>query len=337
MFQTNHDKSVIQLQRWIAALSVVLFLGKFWAWTLTGSVTILTDALESIVNVIAGFVGLVAVVVAAKPRDKNHPYGHGKIEFVSAAIEGALIIIAGLMVCIEAIDHLLHPSALEKLNWGMLLIAITGGANWLLGLYAGKSGQRKRSATLLAAGKHLCADAYNSIAVVGGLLLVKFTSLIWLDAAIALIFAGIIFLVGYRVLRKSLAGIMDEADMDLLQEVINLLQEKRQNDWIDLHNLRVIQYGAVLHVDAHMTLPYYYDIRGADEKLHALQDLITAHFGGKVELFVHIDACRPYQCHLCAKEDCSFRAHPFVRQVVWNMENVMNDSRHGKTQEQEES
>lgn len=338
MPSSSADKtSVISIQRWIAALSIILFLGKFWAWTITGSVTILTDALESIVNVLAGFIGLFAVVLAAKPRDANHPYGHGKIEFVSAALEGVLIIIAGFMVCYQAVDHLMHPTALQKLDWGIVLVAITGAANFFLGLYASRAGTKRRSATLQAAGKHLSTDAYNTIAVIVGLFLVKFTHWIWLDAAIALVFAGIIFVVGYKVLRKSLAGIMDEADVKLLQEVIDLLQEKRHEDWIDLHNLRVIQYGAVLHIDAHMTLPYYFEVRRADEEVHELEQLIAEHFGGKVELFIHIDACRFYQCHLCAMPDCPVRQYPLEAQVKWTMNNVMTDSRHGKNGEEEES
>ena len=108
----------------------MLFAGKLWAWYLTGSVTVLTDALESTVNVVAGFIGLYAVHLAAKPRDVNHPYGHGKVEFISAAVEGALIIAAGLMVSYQAVYHFLHPQPLESLDWGMALVGIAGGANF---------------------------------------------------------------------------------------------------------------------------------------------------------------------------------------------------------------
>lgn len=322
--------STIRIQRIIAALSVFLFAGKLWAWYLTGSVTVLTDALESTVNVVAGFIGLYAVILAAKPRDANHPYGHGKAEFISAAVEGALIITAGLMVSYQAIYHFIRPHQLESLDAGMIIIAITGAANYVLGLYAVKAGTEQRSATVEAAGRHLKTDAYNTIAIVAGLLAVRITGWIWLDAVAALIFAMVILYTGYKVLRKSLAGIMDEADAELLQRVIDVLQAHRRPDWIDLHNLRVIQYGDVLHIDAHMTLPYYFEVRDADREIHALEGLILEQFGGRVELFIHIDGCAPYQCKLCSMPACPVRRSPLLQPLDWTMDNVMLDSKHGK-------
>jgi divalent metal cation (Fe/Co/Zn/Cd) transporter len=123
---------------------------------------------------------------------------------------------------------------------------------------------------------------------------------------------------------------MDEADMGLLQKVIDVLQKYRRDDWIDLHNLRVIQYGEVLHIDAHMTLPYYFEVRDADREIHALEGLILEHFGGKVELFVHVDGCAPYQCKLCSMPACPVRQSPLLERLEWNIENVMFDSKHGK-------
>lgn len=281
-------------------------------------------------NVIAGFVGLYAVTIASRPRDANHPYGHGKAEFISAAVEGALIIAAGLMVSYQAVYHFLHPVALQRLDWGMALIAGTGAANYLLGVYAVKMGMAQRSATVEAAGRHLKTDAYNTIAILAGLGLVWFTNWVWLDAAVAFVFAAIIFFTGYKVLRKSLGGIMDEIDFELLQKVLDVLNKYRRDDWIDLHNLRVMQYGAVLHVDAHMTLPYYFEVRDADREFHALESLMLEHFGGSVELFVHIDGCAFYQCKLCAMPACPVRQSPLIERLVWNTENVMLDSKHGK-------
>ena len=109
-------KRSVQIQRFIAAFSIILFLAKILAWYLTHSVTVLTDALEGIVNVVAGFLGLYSITLAAKPRDPNHPYGHGKAEFISSAVEGTLITIAGLVIIYEAVDHLISPHELEKLD-----------------------------------------------------------------------------------------------------------------------------------------------------------------------------------------------------------------------------
>ncbi len=320
----------IRIQRYIAILSVVLFLGKLWAWYLTHSVTVLTDALESTVNVIAGFIGLYSIILSAKPRDIDHPYGHGKAEFISSAVEGSLIFIAGLMIIYEAIDQLVHPKPLHKLDVGIYIVAATGLLNFFIGTYAVAQGKKMRSLILESAGKHLRVDAYSTFAIVAGLALIMFTKVQWLDSAVAMLIAIIILVTGYKLVRRSLSGIMDETDMQLLNDVIAYLQTNRRAQWIDLHNLRVMQYGDVMHLDAHMTLPWYYTVKDADAEIHVLEEMIKQHFDNKVEVFVHIDACQPYQCKLCAVTNCPHRQAPFIAQHEWNRENVWYDSKHGK-------
>ncbi len=321
----------IRIQRLIAITSLVLLAGKLWAWHLTHSVAILTDALESIVNVIAGFIGLYSIVFASRPRDTNHPYGHGKAEFISAAIEGTLIIIAGVVIMYEATSRLLHPGDLDQLDIGIIISVVTGAINFLLGKYAVRTGARQRSMTLEAAGKHLQTDAWSTFAIVAGLVLLLLTGWQWIDSAVALLFGGIILRTGYKVIRKSLAGIMDETDEKLAHEAIGFLQRHRRPQWIDLHNFRVIRYGANLHVDAHLTVPWYYQVKDADEEIHALEALVRSHFGDKVEMFIHIDACMPFQCSLCTVDPCPERQEPFKQQVTWTKENVWNDAKHGSS------
>jgi cation diffusion facilitator family transporter len=320
----------IRLQRYIAFLSLILFAGKLWAWYLTHSVTILTDALESTVNVIAGFIGLYSVILAAKPRDVNHPYGHGKIEFVSAAIEGSLIFIAGLMIVYQAVFALLFPKPIQQLDIGIYITGATGIINFLVGMYAIRQGNKHKSLVVASAGKHLRADAYSTFAIVIGLILLIVFKKQWLDSVVALTFAGVILVTGYRVVRKSMAGIMDEADETLVAEMVKVLQKNRKDQWIDMHNLRVIQYGEVLHVDTHMTLPWYYQVAEAEREIHAVEDLIREHFGGKIELFIHIDACAPYSCKLCALKDCPVRRQDFQQQLQWDMNIVWANQKHGK-------
>lgn len=320
----------VKVQRVIALVSVLLFLGKLWAWYLTHSVSILTDALESTVNVITGLIGLYSVVLAAKPRDANHPYGHGKVEFISAAIEGALIAIAGLMIIYEVIANFLHPKALNQIDAGIIITCSTGVVNYLLGVYALRLGRRNRSMTIEASAHHLKSDAYSTFAIVGGLLVVWLSGWQWVDAVVALVFALVIIVTGYKVLRKSLGGIMDEADVKLLDEVIKVLIGQRRDQWIDLHNMRVIQYGQVLHIDAHMTLPWYWTVAQADSEIHQLEDLIKEQFQGKVEFFIHIDQCMPYSCRLCALEHCPERKAPYTGRVEWNRDNILANEKHGK-------
>lgn len=323
----------VRVQRNIAWLSVLLFAGKMLAWYLTSSVTILTDALESIVNMVAGFLGLFSLMVAAMPRDSNHPYGHGKAEFLSSAVEGTLIFISGIVIIYQAIHQLVIPHTLQRLDIGIYIIAIAGLINYFVGKYAENMGRKHNSMVLVSAGNHLLTDAYSTIAVLIGLVLVFLTNnrFPWLDSAVALCFAVITIITGYKVLRRSVSGIMDEMDVNLLREVIVLLQENRQPHWVDLHNMRVIQYGSMLHVDAHMTLPWYFSVADADRTLHDVEALIVAHFRNKVEVFIHIDGCMPYQCKLCAMPDCRERKEPFRQLEEWKEDNLWADAKHGKS------
>jgi cation diffusion facilitator family transporter len=320
----------IRIQRLVAIFSVILFVGKLWAWNLTHSVAILTDALESTVNVITGFIGWYSVILASKPRDANHPYGHGKVEFISAAIEGALIFIAGLMIVYQVIYVYFHPLAMQKLDIGILLTLATGVFNYFLGIYALRVGKKERSVTVVAAATHLKSDAYSTFAIIAGLVVVAFTGWEWLDKIIALVFAGVIIVTGYKVLRKSLAGIMDEADINLLKEVIQILNVNRMPQWIDLHNMRVIQYGQVLHIDTHVTLPWYWTVEQAATEIHVLENLVRKKFADKVEFFIHIDNCMPFSCKICNIQTCSVRKHPFINVQDWTLDNILANEQHGK-------
>src|SRR5690606_4386582 len=152
------------------------------AYFCTSSVAVLTDAMESIVNVIAGLIGLYSLYVAAQPRDLNHPYGHGKAEFLSAAIEGVLIGIAGIFILYEAIHKLIAPSPLKKTDLGIILIAVTAIVNYGLGFICVRQGKKSRSLALEASGRHLQSDTYSTVAVIAGLVPVRLTQLIWIDA-----------------------------------------------------------------------------------------------------------------------------------------------------------
>ncbi|NII25085.1 cation transporter [Pseudoflavitalea sp. X16] len=318
----------LRIQRWVVTIGVCLFLVKIAAYFLTRSVAILTDALESTVNVAAGFIGLFSLSVAARPRDENHPYGHGKAEFLSAAVEGTLIGVAGIIIIYEAIDNFLHPHPLQKLDYGILLVALTALLNFVMGYYSVRQGKKNNSLALVASGRHLQSDTYSTIGIILGLLLIYFTGLAWLDGAVAILFAFILIFTGYRILRHSIAGIMDEADKELLLKMVDLLNKHRRENWIDLHNLRVIKYGGQLHVDCHLTVPWYFNVREAHHEIDELSSLIRQEFGDSLELFVHSDGCLDFSCSICTKADCTVRKRPFERQVPWTLENLPLNKRH---------
>jgi cation diffusion facilitator family transporter len=319
----------LRLQRTIAAVSALLLVAKFWAYYLTQSVAILTDALESIVNVVAGFIGLYSLYVAAKPRDIDHPYGHGKAEFISAAVEGTMVLSAGVLIIYTAIRNLFSPVALQQLDIGMIAVGATGVVNWILGAISLRRGRLNNSPALVASGRHLQTDTYSTIAIIGGLLLITITGYAWIDSVVAIAFGLYIIFTGYKILRTSLAGIMDEADMVLLEKMVLVLQNNRRQNWVDLHNLRVIKYGNVLHVDCHLTVPWYLNIHQAHAEIDALRTLIRNNFGETLELFVHSDGCLYFQCHICKKDDCPVRQHPFEAMIEWKLENVLQNEKHG--------
>jgi cation diffusion facilitator family transporter len=327
---TIHDSRFnVKLQRWIAIISTVLMAAKFAAYYFTNSVSILTDALESIVNVVAGFIGLYSLHVASKPRDINHPYGHGKAEFISAAVEGTLILSAGILIIYNAVEKLIYQTPLQELDLGIYLVAATAVVNWLLGFIARKQGQRSNSLALIASGKHLQTDTYSTLGIIGGLLLISFTGYYWIDSVVASLFGLFIIYTGYNITRTSLAGIMDEADMDLLEKMVDVLEHNRNENWIDLHNLRVIKYGNVLHVDCHLTVPWYLNIHQAHNEIDDLAKLIRKQFGESLELFVHSDGCLYFQCHICNKKDCPVRQHDFKERVDWTLQNALQNEKHG--------
>lgn len=319
----------LNVQRWVAAVSVLLLAAKFIAYYLTHSVAILTDALESIVNVAAGFIGLYSLYVAAKPRDKDHPYGHGKAEFLSAAVEGTMIGAAGAIILYKAIQHLIRPVPLLQLDLGIYLVAVTAVINFIMGMLCVRTGKRNNSLALMASGRHLQTDTYSTLGIIAGLILLYFTHYNWIDSAVAIVFAVFIIFTGYRILRRSIAGIMDEADVKLLGQMVELLNANRRENWIDLHNLRVIKYGSVLHVDCHLTVPWYLNVNDAHAEIDLLGLLIRNAFGESLELFVHTDGCLYSQCPICIKSDCPVRQHAFQKRIPWTLENISQNKKHG--------
>jgi cation diffusion facilitator family transporter len=318
----------LQVQKWVAGISVALLVVKFVAYFSTRSVSILTDALESIVNVAAGFIGLYSLYVAAKPRDADHPYGHGKAEFLSAAIEGTMIGIAGIVILYNAILSFIHPVEIKKLDTGIWLVAATAVINFLVGWYCIRVGTKNNSVALQASGKHLQTDTLTTAGIIAGLILLYFTKQNWIDGVVAIIFGSLIIVMGYRIVRSSIAGIMDEADMKLLGRLVELLNADRRTNWIDLHNLRMIKYGSVLHIDCHLTVPWYLDVNQAHEEIDALIALVRKEFGESVEFFVHSDGCLPSSCPICDKMECPVRKHNFEKKIGWTLENIVRNKKH---------
>ncbi|WP_417428212.1 cation diffusion facilitator family transporter [Halpernia sp.] len=322
------SKKSFAFQRNVAIIGVLLFFGKLLAWLLTNSDAIFSDAMESIVNIIAAFMGLYSLYLASKPRDEDHPYGHGKVEFITSGVEGALVIFAGLMIIGQAVVSLFKGNILDKIDYGIYIVALTAIVNYFLGYLSFKKGKAQNSIVLQSSGKHLMADTFTTLGVIISLVIVYFTKIYWIDSVVALLFGIYIIFVGYKIVRKSLGGIMDEADPKMLRKLSSLLNHNRRPAWIDLHNTKIQQYGSRLHVDAHLTLPWYYELRDAHNEMEEVVKLIAKNSDRKIEFNIHMDDCKEFSCEICQVENCPVRLHAFKKKIIWDEKNISQVQKH---------
>lgn len=322
------QKDNLKFQKIVAFIGVILFIIKLIGWHLTHSDAVFSDAMESIVNIIAAFMGLYSLYLAALPKDENHPYGHGKVEFVTSGVEGTLIIFAGLMIIIESINSIIYGNDIKQLDWGILIVATTAIANYAIGYISIQKGKRENSLVLISSGKHLQSDTITTMGVVLSLILIYFTHLYWIDAVVALIFAGYIIVIGYKIIRKSLSGIMDEADPELLNQMVTILNEHRKKEWIDIHNIKIQQYGQGLHIDGHITLPYYFSLKNAHHEMENVIKALASNMDRNIEFNFHMDDCKPFSCEICQILDCPMRQKPFIKKIDWSKDNISQPDKH---------
>lgn len=319
----NEDLIKQRVQKWIVSFSVLLLISKFVAFALTNSVGILTDAMESIVNVVAGGISLFSLRWAARPRDKDHPFGHGKMELISASIEGLLIAIAGGLIIYEGIQRLFDPAAIGRLDIGIIVVAIAGAINYIMGWYSIRMGKRYNSIALVAGGKHLQSDTYSTIGLVIGLVLLYYTKIMWIDSALALVFGTIIVVTGIGILRNTIANLLDKADDDLLHEMVQTMEEHRQKEWIDVHNTKIIKYGSYLYIDCDLTLPWYYNLIESHEACNSLRNTFISRFSERIQVSIHSDPCNWAHCEHCLMDTCTFRQAAFVAQEAFSLQRIV--------------
>ena len=322
----------MQTQKKVILLSLIigilLMLAKFTAYFITSSNSILTDAAESIVNILAGLFAFYSIYVAAQPRDSNHPYGHGKVEFFSVFIEGSLIVIAGILICFKSVYNLFYPHEISDLMDGTIIIAVAGLINYGLGYYLVVQSKKLNSLTLFADGKHLQTDAYTSVGIVAGLILIYITGLTYLDSILSILIGFYIIYSGYKLVRRSVSGLMDESDFDAADEIIAILNEHRKESWIDMHNLRTQRYGPELHIDCHITLPYYFNLSKVHEEVSGVDKLVNHKANISMEFFIHADPCMPECCHYCRMSACEVRTEAKRIDILWTTDNVTKNQKH---------
>ncbi len=305
---TTPPPSTTRLEIRAALLSIVvgvlLLIVKFTAYALTGSTAIFSDALESVVNVLASGFALYAVQLAHQPADAKHPYGHGKVEFMSAGFEGGLVLVAAIVIIARAGEVLLLGKLeLEQLGLGIWLMAGAMLANGATGLYLIRVGRRHGSLALEADGKHLLSDALTSVAAIMALLFIKLTGWAYADPIVALLIAAYIGHMSVGLLRRSFAGLMDEQDLEdarLLKELLeaHIGAAGRMPRICSYHKLRHRHAGRYHWVDFHIMVPGGLSI----EQGHAIASTIEYEIEkalGPGNATAHVEPCEDASCELC--------------------------------------
>jgi cation diffusion facilitator family transporter len=329
------DHAARRRAAWISlVVGTLIFLGKIATWQLTGSVAVLSDGLESTVNIAAAGLLVFSMLVAARPADPDHPYGHGKVEFLSAGIEGSLIVVAAVLIAIEAIGQLIRGGAPHDLGLGLVLLGGLSLANAVLGFYLLRTGRAAHSLALIADGKHVLADVWTSAGVIGGLALVQVTGIAWLDPLVALAVAANIVREGFRVARSAVRGLMDEADPQLLGALTATLSRERPPEWIDVHGLRAWRSGSMVHADLHLVVPRYFDAERLHEISEVVEQRLLAGLAEPGEVVTHFDPCGPVHCASCDVSACPVRGAAFKQRTTLSVAHATRtdpDADHAKS------
>jgi len=307
-------------------IGFLMFFLKIFAFVITGSSAILSDAIESIVHIFATSIAFVSLIISLKPPDESHPYGHGKIEYFSAGFEGGLIIVAALSIIFFAVEDLIFGIELEKLDVGAYLIFSASVINLALGLFLIKIGKRTKSLILEADGKHILTDSVTSIAVLISIIIVMLTDFKILDPLIAIFVALNIIVTGYKLVRQSVRGLMQERDYEFLEKLIQALNKLRRDDFIEIHKLRTWSAGNHHFVDFHLVIPSYYTIEQSHEIQRFITENLRENLESELQTMLHFDPCKPDHCRYCEKKNCPIRKAEFVSKIEWNRENCLSDT-----------
>lgn len=314
-----------QLKKSTALMSLsvgfLMFAAKIGAYLLTGSAAIFSDAAESIVHILATGMALFSIILSNKPADESHPYGHNKVEYFSAGIEGFLIFAAAVVIIYSAVSDIIKGPELKKLDVGALIIFIAALINLFLGLYIIKIGKQTNSITLVADGKHILTDSYTSAGVIVGVLMVLFTGYEIIDPVFAILVALNILVTGYKLIRESIGGLMNETDKKTLEKLTEILSNNKKDYWIDIHELRYWQSGDRIFLDFHLILPYYFTIQQSHTEENEIEVIMQKEFNNS-QIKIHFDFCVNELCKFCSYEKCEVRAFPHTIFFDWDVKKL---------------
>ena len=314
------QKSRIRLALLSIVAGAVLLGLKYLAYVLSGSVALKSDAIESIVNVVAALFALGAVVFAGRPADKKHPYGHGKIEHFSAAFEGGLISLASVFILFEAAKGFIYGVEFKNLGLGLAVNLFAGALNGVLGWFMLRQGRRTRSRALEADGHHILSDFWTSVGIALGLIAVKFTGAKWVDPLMAMVVGLLLARTGFRLVKESSQALLDMEDPDVLGKVLEAMNRVRTLDIIAIHEMRTFRSGRYTHVDVHIVVPEFYPVRQAHDLCEEFgkRALVDGNIEG--EMHTHVDPCGRIYCDRCPVEDCAIRQAPKTNEATFILE-----------------
>lgn len=293
-------------------VSVVVLSLKTKAYYETYSIAVLSDTLETVVNVITAVFALFAIKVADEPADDEHPYGHGKMEYFSAAFEGGLIFFAALAILFQALESFFIPSKIQNIAEGYKYLGLATFINLWVGVYLLWIGKTQKSEALKASGKHVLSDVITTLGIFVGLFLVQWTHLKWIDSVVGLVAGVWLGIEAYQVLRSNTGALLDEVDEESLEKLAVVIKKHRQPGVIDIHNVRMIRSGNFHHIDAHMVVPEFWDINQAHTMAHEFEKNVVKDYDHDGEFAFHMDPCQKLYCSICTVENCKIRKTPYT-------------------------
>jgi len=270
----------------VVALAVMAL--KYWAFLVTGSVALYSDALESIVNLVAAVAALFAINFSSRPADRNHPFGHHKAEYLSAVLEGSLIVVAALLIFREAYDAFVTPRTIEDFGLGMAISAAATALNGGWSALLIRRGRALRSPALVADGWHLLTDVMTSVGVIAGLVLAAVTGLTVLDPTLAVAVACYILWSGSKIVLSSMSGLLDEAADADIQARIRAAIQRSGDGALEAHDVRTRQAGRAIFIEFHLVVPGTMTVNEAHGICDRLEDALEAEIEGS-EVVIHVE------------------------------------------------
>jgi cation diffusion facilitator family transporter len=282
------NQTIRKLAFWGIPVSLSVLTLKMAAWWVTGSVALLSDGLESFVNVVAAFIAFFVIRYAQKPADHDHPFGHHKAEYLSAVTEGVMIVVAAVMIVQEAVGHLSHPQPMDAPALGLAINFAAGVVNAVWAVILIRAGSAHRSPALKADGQHILSDVYTSVGVLVGLLLALATGYPIFDPVLAILVAVNILFQGWRVISNSIDGLMDKAVLPEEEAAIKEVIGVNAAGSLGVHDLKTRRAGSVTFVDFHLVVPATMPVGEAHRICDRLEDAIRAIHAG-AEITIHVE------------------------------------------------